>query len=81
MFGRLKKVIQEICIQMWISTYKNTDKEYLEFLSAIVVEGYLSVFRRWIATGMNRTPEEMASFAQNIVQNGIGVLGHCNYKT
>jgi AcrR family transcriptional regulator len=47
-------------------------RDYAEYCSLFVVSGSLSVIRKWLSSGMNESPSELAELILNIATGKIG---------
>ena len=47
-------------------------RDYAEYCSLFVVSGSLSIIRRWLSSGMNESPRELAELIMDIATSKIG---------
>ena len=47
-------------------------RDYAEYCSLFVVSGSLSIIRRWLSSGMNESPRELAELILDIATSKIG---------
>ncbi len=54
--------------------HKDADPTLIDYFCAFIISGNLSLALRWIATGMQESPDEMAILAGKIITQGVQVL-------
>ena len=71
---RLKKIIQERCMNDWIEVFDNADSKLSEIYSSYVLSGCIGIIENWIQNGTRQSPEELARYTEDIMLNGLNIL-------
>ena len=61
-------------MEVYSGFFPKASKKEIEYYYAFVSAGCIGLLRRWLADGMEQTPEELASTAEKIMMSGIAYL-------
>lgn len=64
-WDRLSNAIKKQYTFLWSSHLKFLTKNELNYYSAFIIDGYISVIKTWILNGMQESPEEMVKLSKN----------------
>lgn len=64
---RLRSAIQSYYVSNWETHDLSYTKKELEYYSAFLVEGYLSVIKYWLYNGMKESPEYMVKLSKKFL--------------
>ena len=62
------------CMEVYSGFFPKASKKEIEYYYAFVSAGCIGLLHRWLADGMEQTPEELASTAEKIMMSGIAYL-------
>ena len=72
---RICRILRDDHLYDFVSNFhKDADPTLIDYFCAFIISGNLSLALRWIATGMQETPDEMAILAGKIITQGVQVL-------
>jgi AcrR family transcriptional regulator len=72
---RICRILRDDHLYDFVSNFhKDADPTLIDYFCAFIISGNLSLALRWIATGMQETPDEMATLAGKIITQGVQVL-------
>lgn len=64
----LGRIVEEKCLQDWPVLFPHKDMAENEYLRIYMVDGCMAVLRRWVDTGMTRSPQEMAGVLDRLIK-------------
>lgn len=71
---KLKNLVKNKCFHDLMKVYNTNKTQNFEYFYAFIVSGCIGLFQNWLETGMNKSPEEMAALAEQMILNGVKVL-------
>lgn len=64
----LEHIVEEKCFQDWPVLFPDKDLSDSEYLRVFIVDGCMGVVRRWVDTGMTKSPLEMAKQMDQLIK-------------
>ena len=72
--NKLMALIRERCLQDWMSYYGTINAKNFEFYYSFFLSGCVGLLKKWMASGMVETPEQMAALTGQMILYGVKVL-------
>lgn len=73
--NKLKDVLWEKCASDWTQLYgHNLDEEDIDPYISFIVSGSMGLLTFWLDHNMDRTPEEIAKIAEQMIVQGLSAL-------
>ena len=72
--NRLKHLVREKCLQDWMEVFRSGNSAFFEAYYSFIVSGCGGLVQYWLQTGLTESPEELATLAEKIINQGIHVL-------
>ena len=72
--NRLKHLVREKCLQDWMEVFRSGNSAFFEAYYSFIVSGCVGLVQYWLQTGLTESPEELATLAEKIINQGIRVL-------
>ena len=69
----LKDVVKNCGLREWVLSASRIRQKDFDYCYDFIASGCVGLFQRWVATGMQETPEEMAVLAEHLILRGIRV--------
>ncbi len=76
--NKLKSVIRDKCYDDWEELYMREKSEDYEAYYMFIISGSIGLIQYWLKSGLEESPEKMASLAHDMIMRGISVLGEVN---
>lgn len=73
--NQIKERVREKCLKDWIELFRTQDSKLFDAFNAFIVSGCLGLVTYWLQDGMKESPDELAYIAEQIMMNGIKILG------
>ena len=73
--NQIKERVREKCLKDWIELFRTQNSKLFDAFNAFIVSGCLGLVTYWLQNGMKESPEELAYIAEQIMMNGIKILG------
>ena len=71
---RICQILRDEHLYDFVRYFYPGDESLMNYFCSFIISGNLSLALRWINTGMQETPEEMAVLAGEIIMHGVKVL-------
>jgi AcrR family transcriptional regulator len=71
---RICQILRDEHLYDFVSYFYPGDESLMNYFCSFIISGNLSLALRWINTGMQESPEEMAVLAGEIIMHGVKVL-------
>ncbi|WP_333684838.1 TetR-like C-terminal domain-containing protein, partial [Enterocloster lavalensis] len=69
--NRLKHLVREKCLQDWMEVFRSGNSAFFEAYYSFIVSGCVGLVQYWLQTGLTESPEELATLAEKIINQGI----------
>ena len=73
--NRLKKLIREKCLKDWMEVFRTGNPAVFDAFFSYIASGCVGLVQYWLQTGLKETPQQMAKLTEQIITQGIEVLG------
>lgn len=73
--NRLKNIVREKCLKDWMELKSLRNSDAFDAYHSFVVSGCIGMVQYWLGSGMRESPEQIAGMTEEIILNGIRVLG------
>jgi len=71
----LGRIAEQKCIQDWPALFPHKDTPGSEYLRIFMVNGCMGVVRRWVESGMTKSPQEMAVLLDRFIKGALAMAG------
>ena len=67
---KFKDVVKQHCLSYWNNQKTQLSPAQMEYFYAYIASGCIGLIQKWLATGMQEAPQQLASMAETLILQG-----------
>lgn len=67
---KFKDVVKQHCLSYWNNQQTQLSPAQMEYFYAYIASGCIGLIQKWLATGMQEAPQQLASMAETLILQG-----------
>lgn len=71
---KIKNILRNRCMTDWHYLFSDYSEQKSELYASYVVYGCIGLIENWLRNGLRETPEELASYADDVILQGLQSL-------
>lgn len=71
---KIKNILKQRCLTDWHYLFSNYSEQKSELYSSYVIYGCIGMIENWLRNGLRETPEELATYADDVILQGLQSL-------
>ncbi|MDF2541720.1 MAG: TetR/AcrR family transcriptional regulator [Herbinix sp.] len=72
--NKLKEVVREKCLNVWMELFHNGKVERFEYFYSFIFSGCIGLFEIWLKNGLKESPEQIAKLTEEMILHGVEAI-------